>query len=1026
TASYATMWLGREGTQQWSSLAPAAPPATRLGAAAAASAAPPAAPRAPAAAPVQRAADVQADATSKRSSLAPAAQGGRVVDELPLELQEKLMNIQEDIDSEDGLEVLIRYLRQCRGDRDDDKQKEAFRPRSTDWLEKIQVEQLKSGAHLSEQNLINMLSISQGRDDLDSIKKAMMRMDAKRIATKASAGGAGGARSRVFASVENAVAAVQEQAGDDEEDMEEWVVEFLEDSVLEHDDAEAVHVAVDHRDLDEDQLRAVIGAILDEMREEEGKPRRWAESKELKRAMARVGSGKQRLSIEKLKARSKCANCGQKGHWRKECPNPFRPKPRSKAETRPRGPMYVRGGDGASSGMTWLAGAVRIEEICRAAAQVADGVRQLDDDREPAGMVDTAAGQALAGSERLEKLKAAYARRGWKIPTRHGKVAGQARGVGGSAKVIGEALIPITATPNQSVIILFRIVEGPIPPLLPVKWPESVGAVVDLRKDVIDLSGTELPSHREPPGHRLVSLLGARPPLLFEVAADAAVDWPGLKAADICAYSYLLPRSSPCFLEIGSSQDACRSGGSGLQEIRGEKVSGGSDQVPGPDMEEAPSGLPVRWHVEESMRSGGHLQDEEGKGTGVYQQEEERKEEREANKEEGGGAAPGDLPEGVHDFGDTVKPEVDRTSVAIELETKLEAARGPSLPDVTTEARGPTSSPPDRDVRKTLQSKSGSPAKLIKEARAMQRRRQQAQQETKAKDEWETIGMDEGSEATDPEPDQEELSTGKIIFPPTMQTWRRMTLRAIWSSNAKATIMNANIMSGERAPEAALECDHPRWARRRGTNQYAKYEHCLKCKTRLWIERDRHSDHTRPSAQAEPPPLAIKPEPVYKKTVTAPATKVKTEKGAQSSGPETTAKVLKALDDNNNKALQQMAEAVQGNAIELDQITTDRQWPPSLLSDSEKTQLLAQAAVFLVTGEEGREFQESLRGYTRARVTDEGIPLLESLTPDLSPAQLQNAIRSSSKDVLKSEAWRSEDVARFSGLLTRGAFQLCQ
>eukprot|EP00959_Pyramimonas_sp_CCMP1952_P141700 2965684-Pyramimonas_sp.AAC.1 len=151
----------------------------------------------------------------------------------------------------------------------------------------MQVEQLKSGAHLSEQNLINMLRTSQGRDDLDSIKKAMTRMDAKRTANKAPAGGAGGGRSRVFASVENTAANVQELVGDDEEDMEEWIVEFLEDSVLEHDDAEAARVAVGHQDLDEDQLCAVIGAILDEKREKEGKPRRWAESKELKKAMAR-------------------------------------------------------------------------------------------------------------------------------------------------------------------------------------------------------------------------------------------------------------------------------------------------------------------------------------------------------------------------------------------------------------------------------------------------------------------------------------------------------------------------------------------------------------------------------------------------------------------------------------------------------------------------------------------------------------------------------------------------------------------
>ena len=38
------------------------------------------------------------------------------------------------------------------------------------------------------------------------------------------------------------------------------------------------------------------------------------------------GTQRPRLSIEQLKKISKCANCGQKGHWRAECTNPYKPR----------------------------------------------------------------------------------------------------------------------------------------------------------------------------------------------------------------------------------------------------------------------------------------------------------------------------------------------------------------------------------------------------------------------------------------------------------------------------------------------------------------------------------------------------------------------------------------------------------------------------------------------------------------------------------------------------------------------------
>ena len=131
----------------------------------------------------------------------------------------------------------------------------------------------------------------------------------------------------------------------EDEDLSDLVlVEFWEDSILEADDVEAVYAAVESQDLDEEQLASVVAAVLDEKREEEGRPRRWAEAKDLKRAMARdreffdskragkkpaprVGAGKQKLSIDKLKARTRCASVGSAGTGGASAPTPTGPSP---------------------------------------------------------------------------------------------------------------------------------------------------------------------------------------------------------------------------------------------------------------------------------------------------------------------------------------------------------------------------------------------------------------------------------------------------------------------------------------------------------------------------------------------------------------------------------------------------------------------------------------------------------------------------------------------------------------------------
>eukprot|EP00959_Pyramimonas_sp_CCMP1952_P145822 3053003-Pyramimonas_sp.AAC.1 len=106
---------------------------------------------------------------------------------------------------------------------------------------------------------------------------------------------------------------------------------------------------------------------------------------------------------------------------------------------------------------------------------------------EPEGMVDTAAGQALVGKKQLTTLIDKYRERGWNIPFREVKHVGTAKGVGGSSKVIGEAMVPVTKGGIRC-LILFKVIAEDVPLLLPARWLESLGAVVDLEKDTLTVS----------------------------------------------------------------------------------------------------------------------------------------------------------------------------------------------------------------------------------------------------------------------------------------------------------------------------------------------------------------------------------------------------------------------------------------------------------------------------------------------------------------------------------------------------------
>ena len=162
--------------------------------------------------------------------------------------------------------------------------------------------------------------------------------------------------------------------------------------------------------------------------------RTWSEARQLKRDKARdrdhfdsrrkktTGSprpkaGRRKISIDELKKTTKCANCGEKGHWKKECKNPYRPKPSSDYKSSPgRTSALSAVSSGSQEGLFFTN---QIDQrdghknIDSCVAQVMSSIPSTFSGpvftyfavESGAGLVDTAAGQPLMGPSGLEAVR---------------------------------------------------------------------------------------------------------------------------------------------------------------------------------------------------------------------------------------------------------------------------------------------------------------------------------------------------------------------------------------------------------------------------------------------------------------------------------------------------------------------------------------------------------------------------------------------------------------------------------------------
>eukprot|EP00959_Pyramimonas_sp_CCMP1952_P373650 7825190-Pyramimonas_sp.AAC.1 len=100
-------------------------------------------------------------------------------------------------------------------------------------------------------------------------------------------------------------------------------------------EAETFLSALEEQELPEEELMIVLAAVIEEKLGKD-KRRSWAEARKMKankkierdffdkKRAARPGY--KRIASGDLKRRSRCANCGEKGHWAESCRKPFRSK----------------------------------------------------------------------------------------------------------------------------------------------------------------------------------------------------------------------------------------------------------------------------------------------------------------------------------------------------------------------------------------------------------------------------------------------------------------------------------------------------------------------------------------------------------------------------------------------------------------------------------------------------------------------------------------------------------------------------
>ena len=227
------------------------------------------------------------------------------------------------------------------------------------------------------------------------------------------------------------------------------------------------------------------------------------------------------LSVQEIKMRTKCRNCGQVGHWARECRN---------------GPQQPAGSSSAPSASTptsstsrtsffWASGNPPAENffvesqdqpVPDAAASTAfiAAAPAKDDELLPVigvttssthGIVDTAAQEGLIGRSALLRLFEALRTHG--LRGRWTGKTSEARGIGGKAATVGVVQVPVGLGGVPGVMEL-TVVADNVPLLIPVNLLRALKALVDLGGNYLHMPavGASCSMQTLPSGHPAIDV----------------------------------------------------------------------------------------------------------------------------------------------------------------------------------------------------------------------------------------------------------------------------------------------------------------------------------------------------------------------------------------------------------------------------------------------------------------------------------------------------------------------------------------
>ena len=147
-------------------------------------------------------------------------------------------------------------------------------------------------------------------------------------------------------------------------------------------------------------------------------------------------------------------------------------------------------------------------------------------------LVDTAAEDAVIGERAMQRLRKELQTKGLQpLPVGSGVPFPGAGGIGGPAQVVAMLEVPVGVAQVNGVLrftVLKDSEDSETPPLLPIKYLESVGAILDFSQDVYRTQlGPETSMRRLPSEHRATNILefdSAGWDLPLELRKDPKVD----------------------------------------------------------------------------------------------------------------------------------------------------------------------------------------------------------------------------------------------------------------------------------------------------------------------------------------------------------------------------------------------------------------------------------------------------------------------------------------------------------------------